>query len=82
MRIKITGVKDSFCVPGRYSIGGSWNDKKVKKMYSNFFFYLLGGKIGDRFDVRGRLIRVDDEYFLELSNRGNYKEYYMNLFKE
>jgi predicted nucleotidyltransferase len=81
VKIKILNTKRANSVPGFYKIRSRYKKYPISELHSNFFFYLLGAKRGDVFNVRGNLIMkkgIFKKYYLELNSWGNYKEFIMN----
>ncbi len=81
VKVKILNTKRANSVPGFYKVKGRYKKYHISKLRSNFFFYLLGAKCGDIFNVKGNLILergIFKKYSLELNSWGNYKEFIMN----
>ncbi|MFA5071024.1 MAG: hypothetical protein WC511_01480 [Candidatus Pacearchaeota archaeon] len=80
-KIKILNTKRANSVPGFYKIKCRYKQYPVSELHSNFFFYLLGAKPGDIFNVKGNLIMkkgILKKYYLELNSWGDYKKFIMN----
>lgn len=81
VKVKILNTKRANSVPGFYKVKGRYKKYHISELRSNFFFYLLGAKCGDIFNVKGNLIvegGIFKKYSLELNSWGNYKEFIMN----
>ncbi len=81
-KIEILKKRYANTVPGFYRIKSKYKNKKITKLNSNFFFYLLGTKKGNIFNVRGNLIKkktwFGDKYYLSLNSWGEYRNFFMN----
>ncbi len=81
VKMKILNTKRANSVPGFYKIKCRYKKYPISEFHSNFFFYLLGAKCGDIFNVKGNLIMkkgILKKYYLELNSWGDYKEFIMN----
>ncbi len=81
--IKLKDIKHSYSVPGYYKIKAKHRNKNIGLLKTNFFYYSLGGNIGDKFEVCGNLIeeKIDGEekYHILLESWGKTKKYFMNI---